>query len=1078
MFNADELEQFLQRITQRSSAVFGMLKSNMLAQYRIKDRLVLIFETSQWARLLILMLRSYPFSSFSLEEIAILKSFTADQWSTVKDGQSIFEKIQAMGEQYTQYSTSAAILGPLSTLLENHGRSDLAAKIVWPYMSKLRREPNPDLHKEIFTVMRTYLADYWQRINVGYFTYTSIPTSPLTSSHIELANLLFKVASADPEYYNITEDDRRYLSLMTFLMPGVSTESIKDEHADLAPKSIESMSTLLKTHIMSENGFYLIPVNVVQSLLNYKKEADEPEDSMSKRTRLIPPTDPSVSTEVLDICYFEEIPNPYFDYKRNSENNSSYLTMSETTRLRNFSKQTTELFIMHEQYLALISKQSHLLGQCRILAERLLQNGKNGTGSIEESGVGAEAAIHAFLDFYEKLTIDDSILPPTLIKEITFLRRCIRRCHPDEPVIPYAATCTDASYQRILMAITGHEAILASISLDAASEDYRKIVADTKHRLVDCIRKFTPEAIDPKTIHYDRFPIRSSHLLDTARELVRLLGNPATAADPNLLQNELMKILMPSPNFDFFVNILLAFNASELKEFSENATVSRVLEDLMERMIQNADDWLRLLTFISPEKITILHSPGAVKKIVQNIGKTPGIKLQSVLSNLFHCLVTVKQNALRASLQAVILTLLADKVDDNPTNTVFSQSEIETLDKLLSLREAPASEEYHALRAKIKTLCDNPDFARSATFTGIETVLMRLIFNHYESSGLFKKLESYFTAMNTMKLAETCAILIKFDILNPVTVFFRESVLRSVLFISSSAYSSNLRQNFYRFLCSMKSLLDEVTTKKFLSILQDTSPTWMRYVSSPYEATSIVNIFSKHKEMLSTIFKDKFEACASHNSAQIKVTLLQFSTPDRESYFDRHRVEIVKSIKGVPDFLNIYACFTNDPSRNQPLFKEFCDKFCEFTVTYRHLKQMAENLSLDHLKEYLIMLAPNIVEMLTRANISGQQRKPMFNNVSNILKSLGKEEQRAVINFLIGDPSVRVHLIQNLSEAERTAGNIQKVLDDALQPLFKDYLSSLKTVAAPNPFSFFGQSAASSGAGAASATSSTQPSLP
>jgi hypothetical protein len=712
------------------------------------------------------------------------------------------------------------------------------------------------------------------------------------------------------------------------------------------------------------------------------------------------------------------------------------------------------------------------LGQCRTLADRLLQNGKNGIGSAQEAGAGAEVAIHTFLDFYEKLTVDEAVLPPLLMKEIAFLRRCVRRCHPDEPVITYAETCTDTTYQRILQSITGHEATLASMGLDAKSEDYRKIVAETKHQLADRIRQFTPHATtEPQGTSYDRLPVQSSTLVNIALAFKKILLFPDHPA-PDSIQSHVEKLLLPTGSLESFILLLLQFNAKELREFSENPHVSASLDRLMGRTIQTADNWLQLLTYISPEKITILHTPRAVENILQNLQANPHISVPQLVSNLLNALVMVKKEVVLAAVKPFFQSLTTDSPQE--PHVAFSQKEIEALNKLLSLIRAPVSDEYPLLRTKIKAFCDTPDYARNAKFNLKETALMKSAFNAYEFLVLLNELKPYLITLNARQLADICSIFIRFDMLSLVRNFFDQSVLKQVLLNTEAYHPVNLRRNFYQFLSTVKALCDDALIEKFVTILEVTSPTWMRYVLTTDEARDIIKIFPRQHAILSELFKSKFESCASCNSAQIKRILKELSDIERAAYFDRHREQIIKIIKSVPDFINIYTCVVNDPSRCQPLFREFIEKFSEFTETFRHVKLMGEELTLEHFGEYLNLLAPHFIDMITRANASGQEKKPFFRNILLILKELEADQQMLLIEFIFKQPDIIDHLKQNIQETKAGMQTIKMISGPEVKSFIQAGMLSL-SAAIPTQLSFFGQSAASAGAEASSEVRQNQP---
>lgn len=1057
MMNADDLLKLGSQIRQRTQDILRFIRSDHFCQYPVKDRLAIVFEASQSIQLLQLIFQSPPFSKFSEDDIHTLIRFNLEDWSSVEHGKFIYEKIQLMPNAI--FCAGETPIHSICQFLDSRGLSTLTAKIEWPILVKLTKQPTPEIQQEMFASIRSYLANYWQCQKTGCFSYTATPLSRITNYHTKLASFLYVASITDPTLHHLTEDERNHLSLMTYLMPGVSTESVVDGYDELAPKDIQSMSKLLMTHIVSQNGLYLIPVCIIRSLLTHQKEAHDDLEPHPKRALLSPPTDPTVPLEALDIGDIERIPNPYYDYKHDSADNPPYLTLAERSRLKTFSKQTTELFILHEQYLEIISRKTHLLGQCRILAERLLQNGKNGNGTINEAGAGAEAAIHAFLDFYEKLTVDETTLPPLLIKEVMFLRQCVRRCHPDVPVMSYAETCTDAAYQRMLIAISGHETTLANIVLDDTSEDYLEILTNTKTQLVERIREFTPEPTESKSVSYDQIMVDAWNILDALEKFKRISSHPEQS-NPVLIQKFIEKLFMPKKDLDVLINSLLRFTETELQKLIENTTTSRGVAYLIEHSIGTTDDWLRLLTYLSPKKIQVLHSPSVIKQILHNIQSTSSIPIRNAIRILLNSLVTIKKNVLFAAIKSVHTSLILE-IPDEEAYLVFYQSEVEILNQVLSLLPAPGSEEYQLLQAKIKSLCDTPDFARVAKFTLREITLLKSVLDQYgEPFRLLNELKPYLETIRIRELANLCIIFLRFDMSNLVSHFFNQSILKNALSIPPATYPSKLRQSFYQFLDTVKSLSDETLAKKFVSVLQQTVPTWLRYVSTPAEAIAIKNIFPQQREILSATLDGKFEAVLPHNTWQINRLLNHYSDAERALYFDRYREKIIKIIKSAPDFINIYKAVSNDPMRCNDLFETFMDKFCTITQSYKHIRWMAENLNLGHFKEYLHQLTPHFIEKMLRINIHGIQKNPLYKNIILLMKDLEDEQQRVVVQFLFHETPIREHIKIHFSESREAEKEINKILKQEAQSLFESLVLSLRATIA-TPFSFFGAGAAS-----------------
>lgn len=209
----------------------------------------------------------------------------------------------------------------------------------------------------LISSFKDILADNWELIKHTGISYTAIPNNRVTQLMIGIAI-----------YISHNEADSHPISL---LMPDVSLESCSDDFPDLNQESlkrIDKITNLLKTHMISFNGNFLIPVKLVTNI--------------------------EINEELAQIS------NPYFNYQTHAED-EAVLVSEEIARLFRHSNLIKTLHAHKKAYCDIAQNETHLLGQFQKLCERLRIASRYGNGSELNAGNDAYQGVIDFVGVYD-----------------------------------------------------------------------------------------------------------------------------------------------------------------------------------------------------------------------------------------------------------------------------------------------------------------------------------------------------------------------------------------------------------------------------------------------------------------------------------------------------------------------------------------------------------------------------------------------------------------------------------------------------------------------------------------------------
>ncbi|MFA5959205.1 MAG: hypothetical protein WC785_01655 [Tatlockia sp.] len=235
----------------------------------------------------------------------------------------------------------------------------------------------------------SFLKENWEQVKGTLLGYTALP-------HDEVTLLLCDIAEWVAYEKNLSLlPEQKPFSALEFLMPGMHAKSLDISYPHLLPYKNNKrcwqnpcicLKEIIRTHILSENRLYLIPVILINRL----------------ETLFSP----------------GKLHNPYYDYSL-PEPNFPFITRSEYERLITHSSFTTAVHESLEQYHRVSSDKSTLLGHLKALTSALYFNGfATGIGEETNAGSGTYHAIILFNEFYKHL---DAAIPAPLKREIDLL---------------------------------------------------------------------------------------------------------------------------------------------------------------------------------------------------------------------------------------------------------------------------------------------------------------------------------------------------------------------------------------------------------------------------------------------------------------------------------------------------------------------------------------------------------------------------------------------------------------------------------------------------------------------------------
>jgi len=312
-----------------------------------------------------------------------------------------------------------------------------------------------DGHNEDITVLSTKLAlllrDNWVLVKGTSLSPTALPTHAITLLLCDIAEW--------------TAEQKEDTPAIQLLMPDVSVEPVapNGQHPRLDNPDT-SIKTILKTHIMSSNGHYLIPIACLSEL------------SLS----------PNAGKLIM----------PYLDIMSH-EHDEAYLNHDEYTRLIGHSTLTQALFDAHQAYECLTMDANTLLGQLKLLCARLGFNSAYAAGEEDDAGMGAYPAIVYFMEYYNQLGADEQgKIPPSLKQEIGTLVRFASQREKDVEAKDIMGTCIATRRSDLLKHMTGHDAQLSQISLGPVAN--KALIEEAESRFHEAKRDLHDALASPK----------------------------------------------------------------------------------------------------------------------------------------------------------------------------------------------------------------------------------------------------------------------------------------------------------------------------------------------------------------------------------------------------------------------------------------------------------------------------------------------------------------------------------------------------------------------------------------------------
>lgn len=228
---------------------------------------------------------------------------------------------------------------------------------------------------EIAAELKTMLSNNWELINGNLLSYTALPNDDLT------------LLLADVAEFTANNLEKKELCALELLMPTVNIEHVTMDDSQNLNKT--PLKTVLKTHILGEDGRYLIPIEQLKDLYNKEGEFQD--------TNWYAPFD--------------------------SHDKYTTITRDDQNRLMTHSKYTEAISTAYSDYEMVLNKQDNLLAQLEKLCNSLYINSKNVKGSELVAGNDVYAPIVLFFDYYDKLTAEiKEKIPSNLKKEIDLLR--------------------------------------------------------------------------------------------------------------------------------------------------------------------------------------------------------------------------------------------------------------------------------------------------------------------------------------------------------------------------------------------------------------------------------------------------------------------------------------------------------------------------------------------------------------------------------------------------------------------------------------------------------------------------------
>ncbi|HEY2566851.1 MAG TPA: hypothetical protein VGH95_04005 [Candidatus Aquirickettsiella sp.] len=487
--------------------------------------------------------------------------------------------------------------------------------IVLAYTKAVLNKLNKFIHDtdsdKIIENIKLLLKENWDLVKGSLLSYTAIPEKEITQLLLDLT-----------EY--VVEKDAN-LAPISILMPNVFCDSLfLEQYPNLDELNITQLRTVIKTHVLSQNHAFLIPISLLTK-----------EDYVVSKINF---------------------PNVYFDL--DGDPLSEYLTNEELNLLANHSSEAKAIWDARHQYKNLLENKATLLGQLNILSRALIQNSNKGKGQEEDAGKDIYSAIINFNGYWQK--VSDHNIPSQVLSEI---QKLLNLAAPQEQEKEknknrnhrnLIDTCLATRRKGLENSIAGHEEILDAIGLTHEQKESQIIeVKEKLQKATENLRKSLENntysgqeqrGITIKILHDLTIGLRFNDLNGLADALKNISVHDVKAICA--LEGAQEKIVAIISNIENFVILTIELNNEILKalldgikdnimhlipsckdllallislDLNQCAAVVKALKDQLPTIIKNAYDFRDVFEFLTLEQRTVVfealkdHLPTIIK---------------------------------------------------------------------------------------------------------------------------------------------------------------------------------------------------------------------------------------------------------------------------------------------------------------------------------------------------------------------------------------------------------------------------------------------------------------------------------
>ncbi len=439
--------------------------------------------------------------------------------------------------------------------------------------SRLEEILDNNIELTLLDKLDKFLQENWDFVKGTLLCYTALPDAPVT-------HVLCQVAEYVTQEKN-KQNVQNPVSIVNALMPSVTTESISNNFEDLALTETIELVGLLKTYILSDSGFFLIPILLIEKLVGS-----------------------------LDISVFK-LDNPYYDYRAHKDQ-EFFLNENEKYRLYNHSKLTRNIVDIKENLNTLQSDENHVLGNLKKLMRSLkFNNSQSGIGQEKRAGESVYSAIVEFFNYYDTLNSDaKTCISPSIKNELNNLRDFASTPGSIEKI----DSCIAIRLEALEKVTQEQEATLSQIGLD--KNTLTEQIETTKKNLSQAVEELKKALVN--TSEYN-----GQDLLDIKLSLISALNieiRLKDMADINLIKdlnpNEIEELLLDETtknrlirnviiDIGKLITISLNFHDGRFRAFFNGLKKEIYTAFIKPNITENLS---ALLMFVSSDKRTIIEN--------------------------------------------------------------------------------------------------------------------------------------------------------------------------------------------------------------------------------------------------------------------------------------------------------------------------------------------------------------------------------------------------------------------------------------------------------------------------------------